>query len=60
MMPFLKLTPEACERMWYEILWRQGEKLGRMFPYQTQPKTGKPLGTVKYFSPKISFFDRKA
>ena len=41
MIPFIKVTTEACERMWYEILWRQAVKLGRMFPYQAKKILGK-------------------
>lgn len=34
MTKFLKLTPEACQRMWLRTKLAMAEKHGRTFPYQ--------------------------
>lgn len=35
MIAFIKLTPESCKRMWYQVLYEQACRIGRIWPYQS-------------------------
>ena len=38
MIPFLKLTPEACQRMWYRARYAAMIKFGKTIHYQMNKK----------------------
>lgn len=41
MIPFLKLTTEACRRMRTAILSKQIDRIGRIWPYQSRIRVGR-------------------